>query len=81
MRIREENCNLILLAAVTLVVAVIAGGANLLGFTDKPARFADRTIRSEQTTALDKPIIYVSDQPAVRVVGAPFVPNTNPRER
>lgn len=26
-------------------------------------------------------IVYVSDQPAGRVVGAPFVPNTNPRER
>ena len=29
----------------------------------------------------NKQLIYVSDQPPVRVVGAPFVPNTNPRER
>jgi hypothetical protein len=77
MRIREENCNMVLLAVVTFVSLAIAGGATLLGFTDnKPVQFADRT-----TERIDKRIIYVSDQPPVRVVGAPFVPNTNPRER
>jgi len=79
MRIREENCNMVLLAAVTLVSTVIAGGATLVGATDtNPLRLADRT---EQMLASDKRITYVSDQSPVRVVGAPFVPNTNPRER
>jgi hypothetical protein len=83
MRIREENCNMILLAVVASFSVVIAGSATLLGFADnKPAQFADRTTgRVEQAPSPDKRIIYVNDQPPVRVVGAPFVPNTNPRER
>jgi len=83
MRIREENCNMVLLAAVTLFSVAIAGGAALIGFTDnKPVRLADRMAgRVEDGPSPDKRIIYVSDQPPVRVVGAPFVPNTNPRER
>jgi hypothetical protein len=31
--------------------------------------------------AAGKKPAYLADQTAVRVVGAPFVPNTNPRER
>jgi hypothetical protein len=83
MRIREENCNMVLLAAVTVFSVAIAGGATLIGFADnKPVRLADRmTGRVEEAPSPDKRIIYVSDQPPVRVVGAPFVPNTNPRER
>jgi hypothetical protein len=83
MRIREENCNMVLLAVVTSFIVAIAGGATLLGFADnKPVQFADRTIgRVEQASSPDKRIIYVNDQPPVRVIGAPFVPNTNPRER
>jgi len=83
MRIREENCNMVLLAVVTSFSVAIAGGATLLGFADnKPVRLADRTTdRVEQAPLPDKRIIRVSDQPAVRVIGAPFVPNTNPRER
>jgi len=83
MRIREENCNMVLLAVVASFSVAIACGATLLGVADnKPARFADRTTgRVEQAPSLDKRIIYVSDQPPVRVVGAPFVPNTKPRER
>jgi hypothetical protein len=83
MRIREENCNMILLAVVTFFSLAIAGGATLLGFADnKLVRLADRTTgRVEEAPSPDKRIIYVSDQPPVRVVGAPFVPNTNPRER
>ncbi len=76
MRIREENCNMVLLAVVTLFAVAIAGGASLLGSGDT-SRFADRiTVR-----LADKPVTYVSDQPPARVVGAPFVPNTSPRER
>ena len=80
MRIREENCNMVLLAVVASFSVAIAGGATLLG--NKSVQFADRTTgRVEQVPSPDKRIIYVSDQPPVRVVGAPFVPNTNPRER
>jgi hypothetical protein len=83
MRIREENCNMILLAVVASLSVAIAGSATLLGFADNtPVQFADRTTgRVEQAPSPDKRIIYVSDQPPVRVIGAPFVPNTNPRER
>jgi len=83
MRIREENCNMVLLAVITLFAAAVAGGATLVEPTDsKVARLADRTTgRVKQAPPPDKQIIYVSDQPPVRVVGAPFVPNTNPRER
>ena len=83
MRIREENCNMVLLAVVTFFSLAIAGGATLLGFVDNgPVQFADRTTgRVAQVPSPDKRIIYVSDQPPVRVVGAPFVPNTKPRER
>jgi hypothetical protein len=81
MRIREENCNMVLLAAVTMFTSVIAGGAALIGPADR-SQFADRTAaRVEQASSPDKRIIYVSDQPPVRVIGAPFFPNTNPRER
>jgi hypothetical protein len=83
MRIREENCNMILLAAITLVSAGIAGGATLFGTNDtRPTRLTDRsTGYTEPTPSTDRRTIYASDQPSVRVVGAPFVPNTNPRER
>jgi hypothetical protein len=83
MRIREENCNMVLLAVVTSLSVAIAGGASLLGVGDsKPVRVADQTTgRVEQAPSPDKRIINVNDQPPVRVIGAPFVPNTNPRER
>ena len=68
MGIREENCNLILLVMVTVVSAMIAGGATLLG--PAPA-----------SRDMDKKPVYVADRTSVRVIGAPFVPNTNPRER
>jgi hypothetical protein len=79
MKIREENCNMFLLAVVTVFTLVIAASASLVGPSDKaPVRFAAHT---ERAPAADKPVVYVTDQPAVRVVGAPFVPNTNPRQR
>ena len=83
MRIREENCNMVLLAAVTLVSVAIAGGATLVGSADtRTGKLADRTSGSaEQPPSPDKRIIDVSDRPPVRLIGAPFVPNTNPRER
>ena len=83
MRIREENCKWFCSLLSRLFSVAIAGGATLLGFADnKPVQFADRTAgRVEQPPPPDKRIIYVSDRPPVRVIGAPFVPNTNPRER
>jgi hypothetical protein len=81
MRIREENCNMVLLAVVTVFSSAIAVGATLLGSSNTD-QVADRTsARIERTASPDKRMIYVSDQPPARVVGAPFVPNTNPRER
>ena len=82
MRIREENCNMVLLAIVTVFTVAIAGGASLMERTDKTIQFANRaTTRTEPAPAADRQLTYVSDQPPVRVIGAPFVPNTNPRER
>ena len=84
MKIREENCNMVLLGVVALCAVVIAGGASLVGPVEpKTAHFAERAaVPAGQTPSPDnQKIIYVADQPSVRVVGAPFVPNTNPRER
>ena len=79
MKIREENCNMFLLAIVTVSTVIVAASASLVGPTDKAA--ARFVARAEQPPATDTPVVYVADQPAVRVVGAPFVPNTHPRER
>ena len=68
MRIREDNCDMVLLAAVTLVSVAVAGVVAVL----EPA-----TAKQEIATSP----AYLADSTPVRVVGAPFVPNTNPRER
>ena len=88
MRIREENCNMVLLAVVTLFAVVVAGGATLVGLDRQqagPPRRSNNRAGADsalaQPRSADQPIIYVSDQPQVRMIGAPFVPNTNPRER
>jgi hypothetical protein len=91
MRIREENCNLVLLAGVTLVSAVIASGAALLEPASpvskgRPFYIAAATASPSASTgatspAAEKTPARLIDQIPVRVVGAPFVPNTNPRER
>lgn len=81
MRIREENCNMVLLAAVACMSVAVAGGANLFA---SGASGPDRQRiagRVEPMSSPDRPVIYAGDQPAVRMIGAPFVPNTNPRER
>jgi hypothetical protein len=87
MRIREENCNLVLLAGVTLVSTVIAGGAALLEpastvSKSRPvyAAAASPSANAAATSPAAEPARRV-DQIPVRVVGAPFVPNTNPRQR
>jgi hypothetical protein len=67
MRVREENRNILLLASVALVCASIALVATAFDFAPSNAQTAS------QQTAL-------ADPAPVRVVGVPFVPNTNPRE-
>ena len=91
MRVREENCNLVLLAGVTLVSAVIAGAAALLepasaASKGRPFYIATATPPPSARAAVTSPSVEnkparLADQIPVRVVGAPFVPNTNPRER
>jgi hypothetical protein len=92
MRIREENCNLVLLAGVTLVSMVIAGGS---AFLPAPAASKSRPVYATAAAPSPSPSANTAapptaptprparlvDQTPVRVVGAPFVPNTNPRER
>ena len=84
MRIREEDCNLVLLAVVTVFTLAIAGGATLLqpvSAADKtPVRVADRIVGGTAPSA-GRPSVNLAGQTPARVVGAPFVPNTNPRER
>jgi len=65
MRVREENCNMVLLTAVTLFTAIVAVIASWW----------------EGPQTASKPPVYLAEQTPVRVVGAPFVPNVNPRER
>ena len=71
MRVREEDCNMVLLATVTLVSAMVA---MIAGWWQGPS------------LAAAKPPVYVAnravaDRTEVRVIGAPFVPNVNPRDR
>ena len=68
MRIREENRNIFLLATVTLCCGGLAGAIAL--FEPAPAK------RQAETATIDVPA-----PTPVRVVGAPFEPNLNPRER
>ena len=75
MRIREENRNMFLLATVTLCCGTVAGTLTLLEPVFQPAperQVAERAV-------ID--VTRISDQTPVRVVGAPFEPNVNPRER
>lgn len=72
MRIREDNRNMFLLATVTLCCAVVAGALAVL----EPV-FG----KASGTQVADSRPIDSSAQASVRVVGAPFVPNVNPRQR
>ena len=67
MRVREDNRNMILLGGVTLACAAVAGIAWAIDPAPAPASA--------------RPPAYAANQPDVRVVGTPFVPNTNPRAR
>jgi hypothetical protein len=67
MRVREDNRNMVLLASVALVCAMLA----LTAAAFEPIASTAQTA-GEQTA--------LNDQSTVRVVGVPFVPNTNPRD-
>ena len=68
MRIREDNRNMVLLTGVAAVSVAIAGGIAL---------FQPATAKQEAAG----PPAYLTDSTPGRVVGAPFVPNVNPRAR
>lgn len=80
MRIREENCNIVLLAAVTLSCTAVAGAAALIDIVPGSAPRAVANIRVADSAPTVQPVSTV-DRSDVRVVGTPFVPNVNPRER
>lgn len=61
---------MVLLAAVTLFSLAVAGVVGVLSPAPAQVPVAEAS----------KPV-YVADQTPVRVIGPPFVPNTNPRER
>jgi hypothetical protein len=72
MQIRQENRNVFLLGAVTLCCVVVAGMLALLApvFGQMP-----------ESQIADSRSVDVAPPAPVRVVGAPFAPNVNPRER
>ncbi len=65
MSIPEENRNMVLLATVTVFTAAIAWTVALVDPAPAPS---------------DSKPAYLADPTPVRVVGAPFEPNTDPRE-
>jgi hypothetical protein len=67
MKVREENRNIVLLASVTLVCAMLA----LITAAFDPAPSTAQTASRQ---------VALTDQAPVRVVGVPFVLNTNPRD-
>jgi hypothetical protein len=88
MRIREEDCNMVLLAGVTLLSVAVAATAAWL----EPASVASKSTPAfassaappssgDKQSVVEKQSVRLADQAPVRVIGAPFVPNTNPRER
>lgn len=74
MLIREENRNILLLATVALCCMVVAGTVAWVDPTPG-------TDMSPYKQAAESRHVDIVDGAAVRVVGTPFVPNVNPRER
>jgi hypothetical protein len=67
MKVREENCNLLLLTVVMLFGSVVALAADWWA--------------APQNDSIKPPAYLAQQTSAVRVIGAPFVPNVNPRAR
>jgi hypothetical protein len=74
MLIAEENRNVLLLATVALCCMIVAGTFSWVDPSPGPDT-------SPYQQAAESRHVDVADQAAVRVVGTPFVPNLNPRER
>jgi hypothetical protein len=72
MRIRKDNRNMFLLTTVALCCAVVADAFALF----EPIFGQGPGMRVADSRPIDS-----STQASVRVVGAPFVPNVNPRQR
>jgi hypothetical protein len=64
---RQEDNSVLLLTAVALICGMIAVLPGLF----EPAA----------SVATSRPPTHVASQEPVRVIGTPFIPNTNPRER
>ncbi|WP_050420951.1 hypothetical protein [Bradyrhizobium tropiciagri] len=72
MRLCEANRNLLLLGSFTLLSLAAAGIVALLDPAPAPANTAPRSAANQAPAHRQAP---------VRIVGTPFVPNTNPRQR
>ncbi|MCC8977006.1 hypothetical protein [Bradyrhizobium brasilense] len=72
MRVRESDRNLLLLGAFTLLSVAAAGLVALLDPAPAPANPAPRPPANQPSAGGQTP---------VRIVGTPFVPNANPRQR
>ena len=73
---------MVLLAGVTLLSVAVAGAAALLDLTSATGNNGLAHASSVVAPSSgEKQSVRLADQTPVRVIGAPFVPNTNPRER
>jgi len=77
MRIREDNRDMFLLATVALCCAGVAGALSVL----EPVFGEPSGKQVADSRPIDSRPINESTRGPVRVVGAPFVPNVNPRQR
>jgi hypothetical protein len=77
MRIREDNRNMVLLATVALCCAVIAGALAVL----EPVFGKAPENKAPEKQVADSGPVDRASLASVRVVGTPFVPNINPRQR
>ena len=68
MKVREDNRNMLLLTSVALACALIA----IIATTFDPSPSTAQTASGQAAPA--------DHQAPVRIVGTPFVPNTNPSE-
>ena len=73
---------MVLLGGVTLLSMAVAATAAWL----EPASAASKSTPAFASSAappssVEKQSVRLADQAPVRVIGAPFIPNTNPRER
>jgi hypothetical protein len=64
------------------VCKILAAIAFTVGFAATAmAKFVQPRIPEKPAAAVREPVRMLADQPRVRILGPPFVPNVNPRER